>query len=136
MEDTYNEAKVEEISEAEPTMSIQGGCITNQAFFFFAGDQPRIILQKIREKNLYTFSSDGPCETKNGPHTFFKQQNELLSDKLVAFEIQVESFVCVISNTRDHAMFQRFKTDPPDHREQSVGGRDDAQCWERGIALV
>ena len=83
------------------------GALLIKHFFFFAGDQPRIILQKIREKNLYTFSSDGPCETKNGPHTFFKQQNELLSDKPVAFEIQVESFVCVISNTRDHAMFQR-----------------------------
>lgn len=74
---------------------------------FYAGDDPRIILQKIREEKSYTVSSDGPCETKNGPHTFFKQQNELLSDKPVAFEIQVGYLVCVISNRRDHAMFQR-----------------------------
>ena len=74
---------------------------------FYAGDDPRRILEMIREKNLYTLSSDDPCETKNGPHTFFKQQNELLNDKPVAYEIQVGYLVCVISNTRDHAMFQR-----------------------------
>ena len=85
--------------------SLQG--VNKENFFFFAGDHPHKILQKIREKNLYTVSSDGPCETKNGPHTFFKQQNELLSDKPVAFEIQVGYLVCVISNRRDHAMFQR-----------------------------
>ena len=76
-------------------------------FFFFAGDHPRIILQKISENTPYTCSSDGPCETKKGRHTFFEEQNKLSRNEPVAFEIQVGHLACVISNRIDHPMFQR-----------------------------
>ena len=36
-----------------------------------------------------------------------KQQNKLLSDNSVAFKIQVGHLACMISNRRDHDMFQR-----------------------------
>ena len=74
---------------------------------FFAGDHPRTILQMISENTPYTCSSDGPCETKKGRHTFFGEQNKLSRKEPVAFEIQVGHLACVISNRIDHPMFQR-----------------------------
>lgn len=74
---------------------------------FFAGDHPRTILQMISENTPYTCSSDGPCETKKGRHTFFEEQNKLSRNEPVAFEIQVGHLACVISNRIDHPMFQR-----------------------------
>ena len=84
-----------------------GALLIKHFFFFFAGDHPRIILQKISENKPYTCSSDGPSETKKGRHTFFEEQNKLLSNEAVAIEIQVGYLACVISNRIDHAMFQR-----------------------------